>query len=107
MRPRRLREGAPGAIDIGRDRTGQAGDDRAANGGGDGAHRFEVPIGRHRETGLDDVHAKSIELLGEPQLLAGGHAEAGSLLAVAQRRVEHQDARSGRHKTVTQRQVSG
>ena len=73
-------------------RAGQAGDDRPPHGAGNGAHRFEVAVRRDREAGLDDVHAKAIELLRQPQLLGRGHAEARRLLAVAQRRVEHLDA---------------
>ena len=93
----RLRQRRPGAIDVRRDRARQARDDRPAHGAGNGAHRLEVAVRGDREAGLDDVHAKAIELLRQPQLLGRGHAEARRLLAVAQRRVEHLRCGIGRH----------
>ena len=100
-RARRLRQRRPGAIDVRRDRAGQAGDDRPPHGAGNGAHRLEVAIRRDREAGLDDVHAEAIELLRQAQLLGRGHAEAGRLLAVAKRRVEHLNPGCGRHLGVS------
>ena len=78
-------------------RAGQAGDDRPPHRAGNGAHRLEVAVRRDREAGLDDVHAQAIELLRQAQLLGRGHAEAGRLLAVAKRGVEHLNAGCGRH----------
>ena len=69
----------------------QAGDDRTADLGGDAAHGFGVGRRGNREPGLDDVHAKRIELTGQLQLLGRPEREPGRLLAVAQRRVEDAD----------------
>ena len=60
-------------------------------------HGVEVAVGRDREPRLDDVDAEAIELARQAQLLARGHAEAGRLLAVAQRRVEDAYARRVAH----------
>ena len=78
-----------------RARAGEAGDDRPA----DFARRSCGPpskspsdaIGKAR---FDDVDAEPVELPRQPQFFDRGHAEAGRLLAVAERRVEH--AYSGR-----------
>ena len=45
-----------------------------------------------REAGLDDVDAHLVEQLGDFELLLVGHGRAGALLAVAQGRVEDDDA---------------
>ena len=46
--------------------------------------------------GLDDVHAERVERARQRQLRRHVHREAGRLLAVAQRRVEDDDARRNR-----------
>ena len=51
----------------------------------------EVAFRGDRETGLDNVHAHSVEQFGDLELLFMGHGRAGTLLAVAQRRVEDDD----------------
>ena len=48
--------------------------------------------GGDREAGLDDVHAQPRQLVGDLQLLLHVQRDAGRLLAVAQRRVEDEDA---------------
>jgi hypothetical protein len=56
-------------------------------------HRVEVAIGGDGEPGLDHVHAKAVELLGQAQLFLHIHAAARRLLAVTKRGVEDGDAR--------------
>ena len=81
-----------GAVDVGVVAAGQAADDRPAHFAGDGLHRLEIAGRRDREAGLDDVHAQVRKRVGDLQLLGQVHAGAGRLLAVAQRRVENQNA---------------
>ena len=52
----------------------------------------EVAFRGDRKAGLDDVHAHVVEQLGDLELLFMGHGRAGTLLAVAQGRVEDDDA---------------
>ena len=59
---------------------------------GDPVDRLEVARRGGREAGLDDVDLEARELAGDLELLGGGQAGAGRLLAVAQRRVEDADA---------------
>src|ERR1044072_2186958 len=59
---------------------------------GDLVDGIEVALRGDRETRLDDVYAHGIEQLGDFDLLLVGHRRAGALLAVAQRRVEDDDA---------------
>ena len=66
---------------------------QAANGGVgdlrcDGVDGFEVAIGRDRETRLDDIDAKGLELARDLELFGLCEGGAGRLLAVAQGRVE-------------------
>ena len=53
-------------------------------------HALEVPARGGREARLDDVDAELGERARHAQLLGPGHAAAGGLLAIAQRRVEDQ-----------------
>ena len=55
-------------------------------------HGGEVAFRGDREAGLDDVDAHVVEQLGDLELLFVGHGRARALLAVAQRRVEDDDA---------------
>ena len=59
---------------------------------GDLRHGLEVALGGDGEAGLDDVDAHLVEQAGDLDLVLEGHGGAGALLAVAQRRVEDQDA---------------
>ena len=59
---------------------------------GDLMHGGEVAFRGDRKAGLDDVDAHVIEQLGDFELFFVGHGGAGALLAVAQRRVEDDDA---------------
>ena len=58
---------------------------------GDPPDRLEVAGRGGREAGLDDVDPETGELAGDLELLGGGQAGAGRLLAVAERRVEDAD----------------
>ena len=78
-------------LEIGAMAARQAGDDRTADLGGDLADGLGVGRRGDREAGLDDVHAKRIELTGQLQLLGRPERKPGRLLAVAQRRVEDAD----------------
>ena len=73
-----------------------AGDDRPADLARDLPRRFRVGRRRDREAGLDDVDAERVERPRQRQLRRHVHREAGRLLAVAQRRVEDDDARRDR-----------
>src|SRR5262249_32489851 len=53
------------------------------------AHGFEVAFGRSRKTGLDHVDAEFFQLAADDHFLLDGHAGAGRLLAVAERRIEY------------------
>ena len=59
---------------------------------GDVADGLEVVLGGDREAGLDDVDAELVERSGEAELLLVAEREAGGLLAVAEGRVEDDDA---------------
>ena len=89
-RPGRL-DRLAGGVNVLRHATGQPADDRAFDLAGDGAHRREVTLADHRETGFDNVHAQAGQLAGDLQLFAQVHGRAGALLAVAQRGVEYND----------------
>ncbi len=56
------------------------------------AHRVEIAFRGNRKTGLDDIDTHLVEQLGDLELFLVGHGRAGRLLAVAQCRVENQDA---------------
>jgi hypothetical protein len=59
------------------------------DGAGDRVHRLPVAVGRGRKPRLDDIDLEPLELPGNPHLLIAGHRSAGTLLAVAQGRVEN------------------
>ena len=59
---------------------------------GDRLDGLEVAGRGDREPGLDDVDAEARELMGDLELLGRVQRDAGRLLAVAQGRVEDQDA---------------
>ena len=91
-RPRAAgRDRLAGELDVALVAAGQGGDDRPAHLGGDLQHAAVVALRGRREPGLHDVHAERVELPGESELLLGGETVAGSLLAIAQGRVEDQD----------------
>ncbi len=58
-------------------------------------------VGRDRETGLDDVHTKTVELAGELQFLVRAHREARGLFAVPESRVEDNDAVVGHQPSLS------
>ncbi len=80
------------AGDVGGDRAGEPGDGGALRAPGDLGDGLEIPVRRDGEARLDDVDAHPVEEFGNRQLLVEGHGCAGALLAVAQRRVEDDDA---------------
>jgi hypothetical protein len=82
----------PGAVDVGGVAPGQPADDRAAHLPRDRLHRLEVPRRGDRETCLDDVHAELLQGEGDLELLGEVHACPGGLFAVAQGRVEDDQA---------------
>ncbi len=82
----------PAAVDVAVMGAGQAADDGVLGQAGDLADRLEIALGGDREARLDDVDAHLVEHLGDLQLLVQRHRGAGRLLAVAQGRVEDQDA---------------
>ena len=88
---RRGAERLAGELDVALVAARQRGDDRPADLGRDLRDAAVVALGRRREARLHDVHAERVELPGESELLLGGETVAGSLLAVAQGRVEDQD----------------
>jgi len=71
--------------------AGQAGDDRAADFGGDFAYGGEVSLRGGGEPGLDDVDAELGEGLGDLQFFRGVEGDTGGLFAVPKRRVEYPD----------------
>ena len=89
--PGRRAQRLAGELDVALVAAGQRGDDRPAHLGGDLPHPAVIALRCRREPGLDDVHAEGVELPGESELLLGGKPVAGSLLAIAQGRVEDQD----------------
>ena len=91
-RPLRLLQGLPGAIDVVVVAPGQAANRRPVHLPGNHLHRLEIPWRGDGKTGLDDVHAKFLEGVGDFQLFSQVHARAGRLLAVAQGRVENNQA---------------
>src|SRR5690625_2617089 len=52
------------------------------------AHRLDVAGAGNRQTGLDHVDTHPLQRFGDTQLLFARHRGAGTLLAVAHRRVE-------------------
>ena len=81
-------------FDVAPGSAGQAADHRAIGGadaGGDALHGVEIAAAGEGETGLDDVHPQTGQLLGDRQLFLQVETGAGRLLAVAQRGVEDQN----------------
>ena len=81
-----------GAVDVAGGGPGQPADHRPLDPLGDFRDRFEVAVGGDRKAGFDDVDAHLVEELGDLDLLLERHRCAGRLLAVAERRVEDDDA---------------
>ena len=81
-------DGPRRALQVGAMAPGQARDHRPADLGGNRPHGLGIGGRRNREAGLDDVHAKRVQLPGQLQLLRRVQREPRRLLAVSQRRVE-------------------
>jgi hypothetical protein len=88
---RRL-DGLAGGFDVLGHTTGQSADGWAFDFAGDFLDRGEVAVARHGETGLDDIDAEPGELTGHFEFFAWGHGGAGALFAIAERRIEYDDA---------------
>jgi hypothetical protein len=85
-------DGFAGGVDVARHAAGQAADDRAFDLAGDGADGGEIAVADDGKAGLDDIDAQAGQLAGDLELFAQVHGSAGALLAVAQGRVEYNDA---------------
>ncbi len=88
-------EGLAGGVDVARSAARQRRDHGPSYFRRDPAHRLGVVLGGDRETGLHDVHAQSVELMSQLDLLLDAHREAWRLLAVAEGGVEDDDRRVG------------
>ncbi len=84
-----------GAVDVLEAGAGEAGHGRVLHAPGDLRDRFEIAVRGDGETGLDDIDLHLVEQLGDLDLFLEGHGGAGTLLAVAERRVKDQDAIGG------------
>jgi hypothetical protein len=90
-RPLRLGQNLPGAIDVLLMAAGQSRDDGPADAGGNLPHALGIVLGRDWKARLDDIHAKRVQLQGQPNLFRGPHRVAWRLLAVAQGGVKYCD----------------
>jgi hypothetical protein len=88
-------QGSSGGLDVWPHGAGQRRDDRPAHILADRAYRFGVLRRACGEPGLEDVDTEIGELVREPKLLRSGHAAAGRLLTIPERRVEHSDSGHG------------
>ena len=80
-----------GPLDVVPAAAGQGGRDRAGHFGGNHTHGLGVGFGGNRKARFDDIHAQSVQLPGQLELLGHAQREARRLLAVAQRGVEDDD----------------
>ena len=85
-------DGLAGAVDVELARPRQPAHHRPLEPLGDLRHGLEIALRGDREARLDDVDAHLVEEVGDLQLLLEGHGGAGALLAVAQGRIEDEDA---------------
>ena len=86
-------ERARAGFDVAGVAAGEGGERRAAHFAHDRGAGGQFAFGTGGKSGFDDVRAQFGERMGEAQLLGGGHAAAGRLLAVAQGGVEDRDTR--------------
>ncbi|CAB4696467.1 unannotated protein [freshwater metagenome] len=84
-------DGFPTTIDIAQRRTRQTTNHWSAHGLRDGLHGLEVALAGDRETSLDDIDAKTSELLRDFNLLALIKRDSRRLFAVTKGRVENDD----------------
>ena len=80
------------AVDVLGRRAREPADHRILGALGDFVDGREIAFRGDRKAGLDDVDAHIVEQLGDFELFLVGHGRAGALLAVAQGRVEYDDA---------------
>ena len=83
------------AVDVFLRGAGEAGDRGVFHPPRHFADAFEIADAGDREAGFDNVDAQMIEQIGDFELLLEGHRGARRLLAVAQGRVENQNALAG------------
>ena len=88
----RMAHGFARAVDVFRIGAREAGDHGVLGAPRDLRDGLEIAHGGGGEAGLDDVDAHFVEDFGNLHLLFKIHGRAGTLLAVAQRRVENQNA---------------
>jgi len=81
--------------DIGRDSTGQPGDDRIFRPFGDGGDRFEIPLRGDGETRLDNIDTHLVQQLGDIEFVLDRHGGAGGLFAITQCGVKYGDRLGG------------
>src|SRR5262249_3122187 len=81
-----------GARDVGRYGACEAGDHGILHSPGDLGDGLEIALRGDREAGLDNVDAHRVEKIGDFELFLKRHSRAGTLLTVAERRVEDHDA---------------
>ena len=81
----------PGGVDVPLGGTGQAGHGAVIDSLRDGLYAAEIFRRGDGKAGLDDIHAKGVQLPGHVQLFGQVHAAAGGLLAVAECCVENFD----------------
>src|SRR5207237_5779953 len=85
-------DSGPGPLDVLGPSPAQRSDGRALHGLCDGPDTFIVTGAGGRKAGLDDVDTEPRQLLGDLDLFVDGERDPRCLLAVAQRRVEDDDA---------------
>src|SRR5438477_5534769 len=93
-RANRAPERLPCPLDVLRAGAGQSRDDGPSNGRGNCLYRGKVAFRCNRETGLDDVHAETIQLVCQTQFFRHVHAAPRGLLAIPKRGVEYRNAGS-------------
>ncbi len=84
-----MRQGLGGALHIERAAARQRGHLGPGKLAADRIDGFEIAFAGDGEAGFEDIHAELHQLARHGQLFRYGHAAAGRLLAIAQRRVEN------------------
>ena len=88
----RALQGLPCAVDVVFVAAGEGRNLHVGYGVGDGVHGLEITHAGRREARFDDVDAEAFELTRHAQLFLQVHGGAGGLFAVAEGRVENNDA---------------
>src|SRR5581483_3503573 len=82
----------PGALDVWAASAGKPRDNGPPDRLRNRLHRLEVAIRGDRKSSLDYIHAQTVKLLRQSQLLLLVHAAARRLLAIAKRRIKNRDS---------------